>query len=87
MTKPKFKTKCVQLKGELSYLGKHILMPFGVTLCGVPTPDCDAKQFPQIKEGVVKDLVSEYTDQEWDITCIRCLDTVDILEKHRMTIN
>lgn len=41
--KKHFDVKCVTLKGDLSDWGKHILMPIGVTLCGIPTTDCDPK--------------------------------------------
>ena len=77
------KLKCVTLKGELADWRKHILMPIGVTLCGIPTIDCDSTQFPQIKEGAVKDLVSEYTNEEWDITCEKCLEMINIVQKHK----
>lgn len=79
-----FKTKCVTLKGELSDWGKHILMPNGLTLCGMPTVDASKKQFPQLTHPNFKDMISDYTTEEWDITCKRCLDIIDIVDNHRI---
>ena len=44
--KEELKTKCVNLKGELENWGRHILMPHGVTLCGMPTVDADSGFIP-----------------------------------------
>lgn len=77
------KLKCVILGGELEYLGKHILMPQEITLCGVPTIYVDTKTFPVLKEKNLADFRSEYSIVEWDITCERCLDILDILKEKR----
>lgn len=79
----KYKTKCVTLKGDLEDWGKHILMPFGVTLCGMPTVDCDKNKFPQLNHPNFKDMIFEYTEEKWDITCEKCLEMMDIVEKGR----
>jgi hypothetical protein len=79
-TEKGFKTKCVSLKGELAHLGKHILMPGGVTLCGCPIVDYDKKLFPILKEKEFENFPSEYEEHEWEITCPRCLEMIDILE-------
>ncbi len=71
--------KCVTLKGELEDLGKHILLPFGTTLCGLPTPDTIGK-FPQLEK--MKDMISEYTEEkEWDITCEKCIGIFSMMNK------
>lgn len=79
--KEELKTKCVTLKGELEDWGKHILMPMGVTLCGMPTVDVDKDKMPQLNHPNFKDMIFEYTEEEWDITCTRCLDMIDIVER------
>lgn len=74
--------KCVQLIGELSDWGNHILMPFGVTLCGMPTIDADKEQFPALKEKALSDIISEYKELgEWNITCKRCLEVFETIER------
>lgn len=76
------KTKCVTLKGELEDWGKHILLiPMGVTVCGMPTVDADKDKIPSLNHPNFKDLIFEYTEEKWDITCERCLKMVDILQK------
>lgn len=75
------KTKCVTLVGELEDWGKHILLlPIGFTLCGQPTTDASVEQFPQLKEPLFANMVNEYKEEEWDITCKRCLEMYDIME-------
>lgn len=74
------KYKCVSLKGELADFGNHILMPYGITLCGLPTVDCDKDEFPALKGEVFSDMISEYdVVGEWNITCKKCLEVVEII--------
>lgn len=76
-TAKKMNLKCVSLIGDLSDLGKHIyLAETGVTICGCFTVDYDKEMFKGMPEGVT----SEYKIEEWDITCERCLDMVDMFE-------
>ncbi len=77
------KIKCITLKGDFGNWGKHILIPFGVTLCGMPTVDVDKNKFPQLNHPNFKGLIFEYTEEKWDITCKRCLENIDIIEKGR----
>lgn len=78
-----FKTKCVTLlEGGAKDWGKHILMPNGVTLCGQPTPEA-LTHHPILKEENMKDLISPYKQEEWDITCKKCLEMIDIVERHK----
>ena len=73
--------KCVTLIGELSDWGKHILMPFGCTLCGMPTVDAKKEQFPALNDKVFSDMISEYKEEkEWDITCEKCLEVFNIIK-------
>lgn len=75
------KVKCVTLlEGGAKDWGKHILLPFGVTLCGQPTPDA-INQFRVLKEKNMVDLISPYKIEEWDITCEKCLEAYDIIKK------
>lgn len=81
--KTDFKLKCVTLiDGGAKDWGKHILMPNGVTLCGQPTPEAVAMH-PILKDENMKDLISNYKQEEWDITCEKCLQMIDIVEKHK----
>lgn len=73
--------KCVSLIGELADWGKHVLLPFGCTLCGMPTVDASTDQFPALKEKALKDIISEYKVEEWDITCEKCLNVLSIIER------
>lgn len=83
METKEFKTKCVTLlEGGAKDWGKHILMPNGVTLCGQPTPEA-VNQYPILNEQNMKGLVSQYKQEEWDITCPKCLDMVELLEANR----
>ena len=78
-----FKVKCVTLtEGGAKDWGKHILMPNGVTLCGQPTPEA-IEHHPILKEKNMRDLVSKYKQEEWDITCEKCLEMYNIVEKHK----
>lgn len=80
MKTEEIKLKCVCLKGELSNQGNHILLPTGVTLCGMPTVDADLTIFPQLKNEAFSDLISDYAVKEWEITCERCIDMIKILK-------
>lgn len=73
--------RCVRLKGDLSDWGNHVFMPNGITLCGMPTVDTDKELFPILKNDVFKDMIFEYTEQQWNITCKRCIDMFDIVDK------
>lgn len=70
------KFKCVSLVGGLADWGNHILMPYGITLCGMPTIDVNKDDFPSLKEKVLSDIISEYKIEEWNITCKMCLDII-----------
>jgi len=73
--------KCVSLKGEFSDFGNHILMPFGVTICGLPTVDASLKDFPQLSSPHLSDIISEYDEKDkWEITCEKCLTVFKMLE-------
>jgi hypothetical protein len=74
------KIKCVTLNGELADWGKHILLPYGITLCGMPTIDVDKEQFPVLKDKNFADMIFEYTNEEWEITCEKCLNMIDIIK-------
>jgi hypothetical protein len=75
--------KCITLKGEFSDMGKHILLPFGCCLCGLPTVDAIGKM-PQLENPALSDLVSEYKEEkEWDITCEKCLNVYDIIKQKK----
>jgi hypothetical protein len=74
----KIEIGCVSLIGDLNYLGKHIYLPAtGITLCGCFTVDYDKEQFKEMPKGVT----SEYKNEEWDITCPRCLEMSDMFDK------
>jgi len=73
------KVKCVTLKGELEDWGKHILAPYGITVCGMATVDADKDKFPSLNHPNFKDLIYEYTEEKWDITCERCLEMIEIV--------
>lgn len=77
--KEETKYQCVSLIGELADWGKHILLPYGITLCGMPTVDVNKEEFPQLKTAALSDIISEYKVEEWNITCKKCLEIVDIL--------
>jgi hypothetical protein len=71
------KIKCVALKGELAYMGKHIYLDeMGVTICGCFTVDYDKNKFPDMPENIP----SEYEAVEWDVTCPRCKEIFSIIE-------
>lgn len=77
--KPK-EYKCVTLIGELSDWGKHVLLPFGCTLCGMPTVDCNKEEMPQLKNPLMADMINKYTEhKEWNITCEKCLEVMSIV--------
>ena len=79
--------KCVILKGDLEDWGKHILMPFGITVCGMPTIDADKSKFKDLNHPNFKDIIFEYTEVKWDITCEKCLEMIEILKRNRQHIN
>jgi len=71
------KLKCISLVGELSDWGKHVYFPeMGVTMCGCFTIDYDKEKF----KGMPEDMPSEYKVEEWDITCEKCLEMMDLME-------
>lgn len=74
--------KCVSLKGEIADWGKHILMPFGVTLCGIPTVDTDVEMFPQLKDKNFEGMRFSYKIEPWNITCARCMEMISIVKTH-----
>jgi hypothetical protein len=68
---------CIQLKGELYDWGKHIyLKDMGVTICGCFTVDYDKERF----KGMPENMTIEYQEEEWNITCEKCLEMTDIFE-------
>lgn len=70
--------KCVSLIGELSDWGKHVYFnDMGVTMCGCFTVDYDKQKFKEMPEY----LPSEYKIEEWDITCKKCLEIIEIMDK------
>lgn len=81
--------KCVRIEYNdgLPEEGNHILMPSNMTLCGMPTVDVDLKQFPILDQPALKDFRFEYEVLEWNITCHKCLEMIDILKQHRKTVN
>lgn len=77
----KLNLKCVSLIGELAYLGKHVYFgDMGVTLCGCSTIDYDKEKFKRMSTN----MTSEYTVEDWDITCERCLDMTDMFKKIKL---
>lgn len=77
-----FNAKCIKLKGELEDWGKHILMlPMGVTLCGCITVDANKEMFPILEKDTFQNMFNEYTVEEWEITCEKCLDMVDVFDQ------
>lgn len=66
--------------GELADFGNHVLLPEGVTLCGLPTVDANMERFPQLKDAAFADMLNEYTVKEWDVTCEKCLEVFDIVQ-------
>ena len=82
------KYKCVSLKGEFENMGNHILLPFGVTLCGLPTTDASIKDFPQLTHHSFDGMISEYKEEPtWEITCEKCLAVFKILEAKKEMLN
>lgn len=80
-TEPDFIVKCVTLtEGGAKDWGKHILHPTGVTLCGQPTPDA-IKYYPILK-GDPLEIISKYKVEEWNPTCEKCLQIIDMAQKH-----
>jgi hypothetical protein len=75
--------KCITfLEGGAKNWGKHVLLPYGVTLCGQPTLEA-LNHFPILKEDHMKDLVSRFKEEKWDITCEKCLEVYDIIMKSK----
>jgi hypothetical protein len=78
MTNKENDLKCISLIGELSYLGKHFYFNnMGVTMCGCFTVNYDKEKIKDMPEGVT----SEYKVEEWDITCERCLNLMNMVEQ------
>lgn len=74
--------KCISLIGDLSHWGKHVYFnDMGVTLCGCFTVDYDKEQFKEMPEGIT----SEYKEEQWDITCEKCLAMEDFFKVIRQT--
>lgn len=81
MEKKKFTLTCVTLlQGGAKDWGKHILLPHGVTLCGQPTVEA-IEHFPVLKEDYMKDLVVNFKKEEWEITCEKCLEMLDVVKR------
>lgn len=60
--------------------GKHVLLPFGVTLCGLPSNEAEEK----FRSGPFADLVSnfiEHKGEDWNITCKKCIEVFSIIER------
>lgn len=77
----KIKLKCVTLlDGGAKDWGKHIFTPHGITLCGQPTPDA-LEHFAILKNDDMKDLISEYKEEAWDITCKKCIEMFDMFKQ------
>jgi hypothetical protein len=75
--------KCVTLlEGGAKNWGKHILLPFGVTLCGQPTYEAK-NQFAALKNENMADLMVNYKEEDWNITCKKCLQAYDIIMKSK----
>lgn len=71
----KIDIKRISLIGDLSDWGKHVYFnDMGVTLCGCFTVDYDKEKFKGMPDGVT----SEYKEEEWDITCKKCLQMTDL---------
>lgn len=68
--------KCVKLKLKGYPTGNHILLSFGATLYGCMTVDYDKSKIP---DGL-KDITSEYTTVEWDITCKKCIEIFELVK-------
>jgi len=77
------KIKCVILKGEFSDMGNHILMPYGITLCGLPTVDADKKEFPQLENEIFSDMISEYDEVDFNTTCEKCIEIFNMLPRNQ----
>lgn len=75
--------KCVCLKGEFKDMGNHILLPFGITLCGLPTVDAKVEEFPALKDKSLSDIISEYTEIEWNPTCDKCLEVIVMFQQYK----
>lgn len=72
--------KCITLlEGGAKDWGRHVLMPYGVTLCGQPTPEA-VKMFPVLIDPLMLNLISGYKEEKWDITCEKCLEMVEIVK-------
>lgn len=79
--------KCVTLlEGGAKDWGKHILMGNAVTLCGQPTPGA-VNYHPTLKDNpsTFKDLIVPYKEEEWNITCEKCLELYDMIRVHKET--
>lgn len=80
--------KCVTLKGELADFGNHVLLPYGITLCGLPTVDANKEQFPQLNHPNMADMINEYTEVgEWRITCEKCLEIFEMAKDATLSMN
>lgn len=81
MKEVNFKLKCVTLlNGGAADWGKHLLMPNVVTLCGQPTPEA-IEHHPTLNDPVFNDLISNYKEEIWDITCDKCIEMYKIFKK------
>ena len=74
--------KCVSINDPaISDFGKHILLPYNITLCGIGITGCQIPNYPQ-------DLIfNDYKIEKWDITCENCLELIGIIKKHHQNIN
>lgn len=86
----KTKLKCISItEGGAKDWGKHVLLPYGVTLCGQPTPEA-VSRFPVLKNKNLKGLIVNYIEEKWDITCPKCIEMYDIImqgKENRKNLN
>ena len=79
--KSKKELRSITFKDEIEgFEGKHCLLPFGMTLCGLPSPEAPDK----FKEGPFADLVSDFIEhkgEDWNITCKKCIEVFSIIEQ------
>ena len=79
-----FTLRSVRIVPEIEvFEGKHCLLPFGITVCGLPTIEASKEQFPALSDNSFKNFVSEfieYTGENWDVTCKKCLEMFEIMK-------